>query len=221
MTVALVLSTFVVFIVIDYLMNRKKAPVAVAAAAVPAMVAPLGRNVQGIPIPEGLRYHPGHTWVARERKNVIRVGADAFAAQIAGNVESIELPKPGHWVRQGQKAIGLVRGTQKAEMVCPVEGEVVEINPEVVKNPALLKEDPYGKGWLMTVFAPDEEGPSRNLLPESLLRPWMREALDRFFALQPQVAGATAAEAGPLADDPAAKITGLEWREAVRPFFLS
>ncbi|MBN3497813.1 glycine cleavage system protein H, partial [Arthrobacter pascens] len=40
----------------------------------------------------------------------------------------------------------------------PVTGEVVEINGDVVSDPALINSDPYGAGWLFKV-AVTEEGP--------------------------------------------------------------
>ena len=95
MTVILVLVTFLVFIVLEYVLNRGKAVVTVPAAANHAMPAHVsGEMVDGFLVPENLSYHPGHAWLTRERKGVIRVGADEFAAALVGKVERIELPKP-------------------------------------------------------------------------------------------------------------------------------
>src|ERR1700690_3720864 len=70
---------------------------------VPAPVAAfLPSYVEGFLVPDGLRYHAGHTWVQRERRNGARVGLDDFAAKLAGNIDGIELPKPDQWFRQGQ-----------------------------------------------------------------------------------------------------------------------
>ena len=221
MTVLLVVLTFATFIVIDLVLNRKKAPaVAFEPAAVPVAAAD-AEVIGGFATPSNVRYHPGHTWVQRERKNVHRVGADAFAAAFAGLVDRVELPKPGQWVRQGQKVVSFFRNGEKIEMVSPVEGEVVEINSALLTNPAMLREEPYGKGWLMNVFTPDEESPSRNLLPANLVPVWMREAADRLFAIQPQLAGATAADGGVPVTDPAAVLDAETWKKAAREFFLS
>ena len=154
-------------------------------------------------------------------KHVHRVGADEFAAILAGPVDRIELPKPGHWVRQGQKVISLYRGDAKIEMISPVEGEVVEVNAELANNPHLLREDPYGQGWLMSVFAPDEEGPTRNLLPANLLSSWMKEAADGFYGLQPQLAGATAADGGRPSKDATADLPVDVWHKAAKQYLLS
>jgi glycine cleavage system H protein len=218
MAVLLVVITFAVFIVIDMVLNRKKAP-ALATEASPE--AAHEAVLSGFHVPRSLRYHPGHTWLTRERKNIHRVGADEFAAVFAGPVDRIELPRPGTWVRQGQKAISLFRNDVKIEMVSPVEGEVVDINTDLAADPSMLADDPYGRGWFMTVFAPDEEGPSRNLLPANLLKSWMREASDRFFALQPQLAVATAADGGRPMKNATADMDPDTWQKAARSFFLS
>ena len=87
-----------------------------------------GDYVDGFLVPETLSYHTGHSWLVRERKNVVRVGADEFAAALPGKIEKIELPKPGHWIRQGQKVISFFRDGEKTEMVSPTEGEVMAVN---------------------------------------------------------------------------------------------
>jgi glycine cleavage system H protein len=32
-----------------------------------------------------------------------------------------------------------------------VSGEIIEINEDLLENPQLINEDPYGKGWLVRV----------------------------------------------------------------------
>ena len=222
MTVILVLATFLVFIVLDYALNRRKAVAtapALAPKAVPAMLG--GDYVDGFLVQATVSYHSGHTWLLRERKNVVRMGADEFAAALVGKVEKVELPKPGQWIRQGQKVLSFYRGGEKTEMVSPTEGEVMEINAEVVKNPATLRQDPYGKGWLVTVHVPDEESTGRNLVPKGLVREWMREAVERLYARQPALAGAVAADGGRPADDLLAALPDANWKAVTGEFFLT
>jgi glycine cleavage system H protein len=222
MTVVLVLFTFLVFIVLDYFLNRRKVMATVpveSSLAAPALMG--GAFVDGFRVPEHLSYHPGHSWLVRERKNVVRVGADEFAAALAGKVEKIELPKPGQWVRQGQRVLSFYRDGEKTEMVSPTEGEVMEINTEVLANPALLRSDPYEKGWLMAVHVPDEESTSRNLVPKSLVGQWMREAVERLYAHQPAFAGAMAADGGRPSDDLLSALPDKNWKEVTSEFFLT
>jgi glycine cleavage system H protein len=222
MTVPLVLATFLVFIVLDYFLNRRKAIATVPVVESEKVPAALGRDfVDGFQVPEHLSYHPGHSWLVRERKNVVRVGADEFAAALLGRIENVELPKPGQWIRQGQKVLSFYRGGEKTEMVSPTEGEVMEVNAEVLNNPAVIRQDPYGKGWLVAVHVPDEENTSRNLVPKGLVRQWMREAVERVYARQPALAGAVAADGGRPSDDLLAALPNTNWTETTGEFFLT
>jgi len=222
MTVILVLVTFLTFIVLDYFLNRKKALATVAVterSVAPAALS--GDYVNGFHTPEQVSYHPGHTWLVQERKSVVRIGADEFAAALAGKIEKIELPKPGQWVRQGQKILSFYRNGEKAEMVSPTEGEVMAINPEVVNYPALVRSDPYGKGWLLTINVPDEESTTRNLIPKGLVHEWMRLAVDRLYSRQPMLAGAAAADGGRPAEDLLAEVPNADWKQVAGEFFLT
>ena len=226
MTVLLVLATFLVFIVLDYALNRRKEMATVPIEATNAVAAtapsgPAGDFVGGFHTPDNLSYHPGHTWLVRERKQVVRMGADEFAAALLGGIEKAELPKPGTWVRQGQKVLAFVRHGVRTEMVSPTEGEVMEVNLEVLNNPAVLRQDPYGKGWLMALHVPDEENTGRNLVPKGLVRPWMQDAVERLYSLQPTLAGAVAADGGRPADDVFAALPEVDWKSATGEFFLT
>jgi glycine cleavage system H protein len=185
MAVLLVLATFLVFLLIDWILNRKKA-VAVQNEPIqteaPALLS--SASVEGILVPDQLRYHPGHTWCVAERPQFVRVGADALAASVVSSPDRIELPKPGRWLRQGQRAWSVYCGSQRIDMVSPVEGEVMEINPDVASRPELLCSDPYGSGWLLKVAVPDTQSTERNLLPKSLVRTWMKEAVQSVRARQ-------------------------------------
>ena len=222
MTVLLVLATFLVFIVLDYALNRNRAIATSPAVAPQPMAAAIGGDyVGGFHVPENVAYHPGHSWLVRERKNVVRIGADEFAAALLGKVERLELPKPGTWVRQGQKILSFYRDGVKTEMVSPTEGEVMEVNSDLLENPAILRQDPYGKGWLVSVHVPDEENTGRNLIPRGLVGQWMRDAVERLYAGQPALAGAVAADGGRPADDVFAALPNTNWREITGEFFLT
>ena len=217
MTVLLVLATFLVFALVDWALNRHRMPVARRASR----PAPISNFVDGFLLPDGLRYHPGHTWLLRERPHLVRIGVDEFAAKLAGGIDKLELPKPGQWIRQGQTAWNLFRRGEKATMVSPIEGEVVEVNEELARDPLLVGRDPYGKGWLMTVNVPDSESTWRNLLPVSLVKGWMRDSVARLYTEQPLLAGAVAADGGRPVDDLLAAIPGANWSKITAEFFLS
>ncbi len=224
MTVLLVVLTFAAFIVVDYLLHRKRAPVArptVEGGQTREMPVGEACYVDGFLVPENLRYHPGHSWVLRERKRRVRVGIDEFAAALVGRPERIELPRLGVWLRQGQRALTFYRDGEKTEVVSPTEGEVVEINPDVLLDPTLVRKDPYGRGWMMVLDVPDEDTMNRNLVPEGFVQSWMRATVDRLYALQPSLAGAVAADGGRPTEDLVAALPDASWRELTQDFFLT
>jgi glycine cleavage system H lipoate-binding protein len=222
MPVILVLGTFLFFIVLDYYLNRGRAMATVGVEAQQPVPATLGGDhIDGFLVPQHLSYHSGHSWLMHERKSVVRMGVDEFAAALVGKVEKIELPKPGQWIRQGQKVLSFIRDGQKTEMVSPTEGEVLQVNVEVLNNPALLRQDPYGQGWLVSVHVPDEESTNRNLVPKSLVGGWMRDAVARLYALQPALAGAAAADGGRPTDDLLAALPDADWKQVTSEFFLT
>ena len=218
MSVLLVLLMFAIFVTIDYVRTRQRGEEPVVAPAmgkeaIPAMAAEEPQRVGGFRIPKNLRYHPGHGWVMSERRNLARVGVDDIAATVLGPVDKIQLPTPGRWIRQGQRVMSFFRDGQKVEMNSPVEGEVLEVNQELLANPKKLHNDPYGEGWLMTVHVPDEESVQRNFMPKKIVRAWIQEAVDRLYMRQPQLAGAVMAEGGEPVRDLTAALPAATWKE--------
>lgn len=186
MTVILVLGTFLVFILIDFFLNRKhrvETPAKQTEAAGPALLS--SASIEGYLVPDQLRYHSGHTWLAEERPHLARVGADSFTVKSIGPIDKIEIPKTGRWVRQGQKAFTLWSGAEHIDVVSPAEGEITEVNAEVTRDPSLLFKDPYGRGWLVKVNMPDPDLVERNLLPRTIVRSWMKEEIRQFRASHP------------------------------------
>jgi glycine cleavage system H protein len=223
--VTLTLLTFLVGVLADYIIQRKRKSGAVTnetaptAAVVQVQAEPSPAYVEGFLVLEGLRYHSGHTWVQREQLNMARVGVDEFGAKLAGHIDTLELPKPGQWFRQGQPVFKLHRNGETATLLCPIEGKVVAVNPDVVNNPSLLRSDPYGKGWLMTLHY-DDISTWHNLLPVSLVKNWLEEDVSRLYATEPAVVGAVASDRGRLGDDLLASKPGADWSRITAEFFL-
>jgi glycine cleavage system H lipoate-binding protein len=175
---AFVLATFVVFVCVDYYFHyRRPQPVLAKTASVETRDIPLPLQlVGGFELPANFAYHPGHTWALRESPKLVRVGLDDFAVRLLGDIEQVELPARGRWLRQGEKGWCLNRHGHRFEMLSPIEGEVVEVNPKVVDDPSLLHRDPYGVGWLVAVNAPAADGNLKNLMRGRLAHRWMEES---------------------------------------------
>jgi glycine cleavage system H lipoate-binding protein len=224
MTVILVLLTFGIFLLIDYVRSQKQIEKLTVAQVTTRETAPrmVPAMVAGFQVPENMRYHSGHTWGLSESRDLVRVGMDDFASKLVGKIESITLPQRGRWVRQGQKVLTIFRDGKSVDMVSPIEGTVADINDAVVKNPELARKDPYGEGWLLTVQAPDSKLNFRNLLGGALARLWTEDSALRLRQRMPIAMSAALAQDGGVAvDDLTAHIPDADWAQLTKEFFLS
>ncbi|NUJ79936.1 glycine cleavage system protein GcvH [Methylocystis sp. FS] len=101
-----------------------------------------------------LRYSKDHEYVALEG-DVATLGISDYAQSQLGDIVFIELPEVGKKVAKG-KEIAVIESVKAAsEVYSPVSGEVVEVNPELGETPALVNDDPLGRGWLIKVRVSD------------------------------------------------------------------
>lgn len=226
MTALLVITMFVAFITIDYFFGlpaikeqpNKSLP---DRAPRPAPFKFEPAWVGGYMLPEGFHYHRGHTWARKVDPLHFVVGVDDFGGKLLGNVARIELPKPGERVRQG--ALGARAGTngRTADLVAPVNGEVVELNPELARKPNLLVDDPYGRGWLMKVRASDMESDVHNLLDGRLANRWIEDASEQLELQLMALSGSVLQDGGRPAADFARHLEDEDWRRLVGEFLLT
>jgi len=224
MTVILVLLMFATFLLIDHFHSQRRVVIQPALQAAKREGAPrlAPSLVGGFQVPENLRYHPGHTWALGESPSLVRVGMDQFASKLTGKVDRVTLPQRGQWIRQGQKIWTLHRDGSTVDMLSPIEGSVADVNDAVTRDPELVRKDPYGEGWLVTVQSPDAKTNFRNLLGGALARWWTEESASRLQRKMPMAfAGALAQDGGVAVDDLAAQLPEKEWVAVAKDFFLS
>lgn len=100
-------------------------------------------------IVEGLKYTRKHEWVRQEENNIVTVGISDYAQKKLGSIVFVELPEIGQSIKAG--AVMAVIESVKAvvDTYSPVDGVITEINEEILDQPELLNEDPYGGGWMV------------------------------------------------------------------------
>jgi glycine cleavage system H protein len=220
MVALLVLATFVAFIAVDVVLHREKYRFRVAEPK-PAARAGMVPVVAGVAMPEGLSYHPGHTWALDAGNGRVRVGLDEFAASLLGPIQKIEVPQRGRWFRQGEKGWTVRTERGEASMLAPAEGEIVAINDRALENPEGVSRDPYGSGWLLELFSPDTQVSFRNLLSGALARRWMEECVAELRQAMAPAARATALDGGRISPQLGAELREGAWQEVTRRFFRS
>ncbi len=173
-------------------------------------------------VPEGIFYHQGHSWLRPEPGSTGGVvGLDDFAQKLVGKVDSLDLPPVGTTLAQGGKAWSLVVDSVPISMLSPVDGEVVEVNRAVERTPGLLREDPYGKGWLLKVKSPRMAADTRNLLSGKVARAWMESALEKLQPLHPDNPGPVLADGGLPVEGLARILGGNRWQDLAKTHLLS
>jgi glycine cleavage system H lipoate-binding protein len=122
------------------------------------------QEIQGLKFPQGYYLHQGHTWVRMESDGEVRIGLDAFASQLLGNLDTVVLPLMGKTLVRGEGALGVGRETWRTDLPAPVSGVVTAANARVLERPDLVEEDPYGEGWLLMAYVDDLRRDIRQLL---------------------------------------------------------
>ncbi len=91
-----------------------------------------------------------------ENEGIITIGINEEGLEDITEINSIDLPPEQEKV-DADTAFGSVEtddGT--VEILSPVEGTIIEINTQVIDDPAILMEDPYEEGWLVRIEATAE-----------------------------------------------------------------
>lgn len=98
-------------------------------------------------VPTDLRYNSSHEWIRLEGE-IATVGITDHAQEELTDVVFVELPAVGRSVDGGDPTAVVESVKAASDIYAPISGEVVETNPAVEAEPALVNTDPYGKGWL-------------------------------------------------------------------------
>ena len=102
-------------------------------------------------IPADLKYARTHEWVRQLGDGNVEVGISDHAQGALGDLVFVELPEVGRNVTS-QEACAVVESVKAAsDIYAPVAGSVVAVNEALVKEPELINQDPYGRGWIMRI----------------------------------------------------------------------
>ncbi len=104
--------------------------------------------------PENFRYTKEHEWVKVEGDRAT-MGITDYAQQQLGDVVYVELPEPGASFSAADVFGSIESVKAVSELFCPLGGEVVEINQQVVDSPELVNQSPHDKAWLMVLRIAD------------------------------------------------------------------
>jgi glycine cleavage system H protein len=116
-------------------------------------------------VPSDLKYAKSHEWV-RVSGQVATLGITDYAQHELSDVVFVELPEVGRKLKAGD-ACAVVESVKTAsDVYSPVGGEVIEVNPAIVENPAVVNTRPYTDGWFCRIRLSDAAESGALLSPQ-------------------------------------------------------
>ena len=105
--------------------------------------------------PEELKYTKDHEWI-RVEDDIATIGITDFAQQELGDIVYVEVETVDEEIGQGE-VFGTVEAVKTvSDLFMPISGTVASFNEALESNPEIVNEDPYGKGWMITVNITDK-----------------------------------------------------------------
>ncbi len=103
-------------------------------------------------IPANLQYSKDHEWVLMNADGTATVGITDYAQDALGDIVYVELPALGP-VDAGAQVSSVESVKAVSDILCPVSGEITEVNTELESAPEKLNADPYGT-WIFKLTGP-------------------------------------------------------------------
>ena len=105
-------------------------------------------------IPENLKYTKDHEWIKIQGDEAF-VGITDFAQGELGDIVFVEIETEGETLEK-EEVFGTIEAVKTvSDMLMPVSGEVLEINPKLEDEPEIVNKDPYNEGWLIKIKVSD------------------------------------------------------------------
>ena len=168
MTVIFVITTILIFLGIDWTIQRWR-----AAHKVHAVQADV-RHAFAARVPKGIFFTPWHTWLHLFPSGKVQVGVDDFIAQLLTHPEVIMLKDPEQHVERGEPMMLLKNGDHLLTVRSPITGNIIAANQELPKDPTLLKEKLFSEGWGYFI-EPSSQAEIKNMLIGLETRAWIRK----------------------------------------------
>ncbi len=105
-------------------------------------------------IPAQLKYTTDHEWVRLEGDTAF-IGITDYAQGELGEIVYVDVPTEGETVAAGDVFGSIEAVKTVADLLMPIEGEVIELNATLEDQPELVNNDPYGEGWIVKVKVAD------------------------------------------------------------------
>lgn len=108
-----------------------------------------------MPAPDDRRYTSSHEWHKLEN-GTVTIGISQFAVDELTDITYLEITKEEGSIKAGESFGEIESVKATSELYSGIDGEVVEVNQQLLDNPATINDDPYEKGWMIRIKPTDE-----------------------------------------------------------------
>ena len=136
-------------------------------------------EIQGYNLPDDLYYEENHNWI-RVEGDILVMGMDDFAQQMAGEIVYVQLPFEGKKLKKGKKFAQVESGKWLGKIFAPVNGKLIETNEELESSATLINQDCYGDGWMYKI-QPDDMAEINELIHgPAAVEKWLLADIEKY-----------------------------------------
>ncbi len=110
------------------------------------------------------RFYTSEGVWAKEEKGLACIGVSDFVQQRNGDVAFAEIKPVGTVLAVTEELAVIETIKVNISFSSPVTGKIMEVNPAMTDTPEVINQDPYGKGWMVTMEVEEWESQRATLL---------------------------------------------------------
>ena len=116
------------------------------------------------------KYTKDHEWALTEGDEIL-VGITAFAVDQLGDVTLVGIDAKVGATLEAHQVFGTIESVKTlSDLFAPVSGVVTRVNAALEKQPELVNEDPWQKGWMIAIRPTKLAGEQSSLLDAAAYR---------------------------------------------------
>jgi glycine cleavage system H protein len=127
-------------------------------------------------IKDDRKYTKEHEWALTEGDEIL-VGITAFAVDQLGDVTLVGIDAKVGATLEAHQAFGTIESVKTlSDLFAPISGVVTRVNASLEKEPELVNEDPWQKGWMIAIRPSAPAAAQTDLLDPSAYRSHLETA---------------------------------------------
>lgn len=112
-------------------------------------------NLYYVSCPSNYKKFGKWNWLKSEAEYV-KVGISDFLLKSISQIKQLILKEVNYQLDIGESFLKIIDINELThEIISPISGNIIEVNPRIIESPSLLDKDPYFEGWIYKVTPSD------------------------------------------------------------------